>query len=283
MLRKSVTLICLSVLTSAGCARKAAHIERALSEPALKTVSMAMLEPTASAAQRYIAVRHKLVIVTAGSDLPKSLESMIDFCGTIQCEIISSNVTNQTRESAPSGSLFLRVTPGDLGKLLAFVEKQGKVAQHSTETEDKTAIVVDTEAKLKNLTEFRDNLRKMLAKPALTVRDLVEIQEKLTEVQSQLDAEARQRKILANETEKVAVEISLSAERAMDSAGMFAPVWDALRESGSVLAESLGALITSVAAIIPWLIVIVPGCWVLVRLWRRFRQSRIGKMARGTE
>jgi hypothetical protein len=233
---------------------------------------------SALAGSRYLAVRHKLVVVAAGSDLPKALEAVIAFCGTIQCEVVSSNVTNQMDDSAPSGSVSMRVRPGDLDKLIAFMGKQGKIAQHTTETEDKTATVVDTDAKIKNLTEFRDNLRKMLGRPSVSVADLVEIQEKLAETQAQLDGEAAQRKILANETEKVAVEIDFHAQRTAGSVSAFRPIVEAVRESASVLAESVASLITVVVALIPWLILIVPGVWLLVKWWRRMRRRRAGAL-----
>jgi hypothetical protein len=233
-----------------------------------------------SAASRYLAVRHKLLIVAPGGELPKSLETVIAFCGTIECEVVSSNITSQTAESAPSGTLSLRVRPGDVDKLIAYAGKQGKIAQHTTETEDKTTIVVDTDAKIKNLTEFRDTLRKMLARPAVSVADLVQIQEKLADVQSQLDSETAQRKILANETEKVAIEMEFRAERTIASISAFKPIGDALRDSASVLAESLASLITAVVAVIPWLIVIVPG-WFVMKLWR-MRRRRTGAMAEPT-
>jgi hypothetical protein len=40
------------------------------------------------------------------------------------------------------------VSPEDLKKLLAYLEKHGSIVQHTTETEDKTSVVVDTEAKI---------------------------------------------------------------------------------------------------------------------------------------
>jgi DNA repair ATPase RecN len=155
----------------------------------------------------------------------------------------------QAGELAPSGSVSLRVRPGDVEKLIVFVRKQGKVAQHITETEDKTTTVVDTDARIKNLTEFRDNLRKMLARPAVSVEDLVEIQEKLEEEQADLDGEVARRKDLANETEKVAIEIEFRAERTTTSVSAFKPIGDAVRESASVLSESLASLITAVVAV----------------------------------
>ena len=54
----------------------------------------------------------------------------------------------------------------------------------------------------------------------------------------------------------------------------FTPIWDAFRESGANLAESLATLITVVVSVIPWLVIIVPGGWLLVRFWQKLRRKR---------
>ena len=277
MLRRPIALMCCVILSSVGCNKTARYMSSKPMDKAVVRgygVSVVAGNSAVFAASRYLAVRHKFVMVTAGSEVAKSLEAVIAFCGTIQCEVVSSNVTNETADSTPSGSLSVRVRPGDVEKLLAYVGKQGKIAQHTTETEDKTTIVVDTDARIKNLTEFRDTLRKMLARPGISVADLVQIQEKLADAQSQVDSEQAQRKILANETEKVALEIDFRAERNAVSTSAFKPIGDAVLESASVLAESLATLITAIVAIVPWLIVIVPGGWFLVKAWRRTRKKR---------
>ena len=266
-------------LAAAGCEKKVS-LSRASGVAGLGSGSAGgrgLMEITAyaqSPAQQYIAESHKLEIVTAEAELQKSWESTVAFCGTIRCEVLSSSITARTGGSEPTGRVVLRVLPEDFGKLLAHVQTVGKIAQHTTEREDKTTAVVDTEAKMKNLTSFRDNLRAMLQRPSATVKDLVEIQQKLTETQSELDSETAQRKILANETEKIAVEISFRVESPSVNAGGFAQIWNALRESGSVLADSTASLIYTIFSIIPWLILIVPGCWLVVRVWREVRRRR---------
>lgn len=280
---KTLAVICLSLTIAGGCSYKAAAPNRRQADKestrgyAPSSVTSVMV--SASASPRYLAVRHKLVVIVAGAEMPKSLEAVIAFCRTIQCEVVSSNVTNQTDESAPSGSVSVRVRPGDMDTLIAYVEKQGKIAQHNAETEDKTTTVVDTDARIKNLTEFRDTLRKMLGRNGVTVADAVQIQEKLAETQAQLDSEIAQRKILANETEKVAVEIDFRAVRATTRVNVFRPIADAARESASVMSESLASLITVVVAVIPWLIVIVPGGWLLAKVWRKARKKRAARAA----
>jgi cytochrome c-type biogenesis protein CcmH/NrfF len=256
------------LLTATGCEKKSAS--RFAPRALMSLQTLASEPPT----QRFIAERHELEIITPESGLQRSWESVVAFCGTIQCEIISSKITTRMGDSVPSGTISLRVVPQDLTKLLTQVQKAGNVAQHTTEREDKTTAVVDTDAKLKNLTSFRDNLRAMLAKPSATVKDLIEIQQQLTETQSELDCETAQRKILANETEKIAVQISFRVEESSGYGGGFAELRDALRESGSVLAESTASLITVIVAVIPWLILIVPTLWLFVRAWRKRRRNR---------
>jgi hypothetical protein len=223
------------------------------------------------ASHRFIAVRHKVEILSREAELPKGWESIISFCASIQCQVTASSLTARTRDFSASGSIVMRVAPQDFAKLFAQAEKQGNVVQHTTESEDKTSAVVDTEAKLKNLTAYRDSLRAMLAKPSLSVKDLVEIQEKLSEVQSELDSETATRKILANETEKIAVEINFRIERQSKRQSGLTPIWDAVRDSGSNLGESLATLIMVTVAVIPWLVVFVLAIWLLRKLWRKRR------------
>jgi hypothetical protein len=270
MKRRFVVLIVAALMSMAtGCnySKKAAMVSGRAGSPL-------MVEAFAASPQRYIAERHKLEIITPESELQKSWESMVAYCGTIQCEVVSSTITARAGDSRPSGVIAVRVAPDDLKKLLGSVEKLGKIAQHTTEREDKTTVVVDTEAKIKNLTTFRDNLRAMLAKPGASVRDLVEIQKQLTDTQAELDSETAQRKILANETEKIAVEVSFRVERPGANTGGLPQIWNALRESGSILADSTASLITTIVAIIPWLVLLLPLAWLLVKAWEKLKLRR---------
>jgi len=281
MSNKSRVLVLIGLmLATVGCekaARKSVSLQSAAFPPSGEPVRYAMMRVAggggAGNSQRFIATRHKLEVIAPESNLPKAWESVISYCGTIECTVVSSNLVAQRRDAAPSGSMSLRVSPGDLKKLFDQVEKQGQIVGHATESEDKTTAVLDTEARIKNLTGFRDSLRMMMAKSSASVKDLVEIQEQLTEVQSQLDSETAQRKILANETEKVAVDITFGVERSGRNRSAWTPIGDALRESGTDLAVSTAWLISAIVTIIPWLVLIVPLCWLLRKFWQRLRQK----------
>lgn len=280
--------LALAIVVWAGCARShklaGFSVDRAGSTALMEMDAMMVAPSSASSrvaavrststspeARRFIAVRHKLAVVSPENALPKNWEAVITFCGTIRCEVISSSIVTRTQESSPSGAIALWIVPEDFPKLLTQVEKQGNIVEHTTLSEDKTTQVVDTEARLKNLTAYRDSLRAMLGRPGLNIKDSVEIQEKLTDVQSDLDGETAKRKILANETEKVAAEIEFRVGDARRRRSAFAPLWSSLREAGETLAESLGSVITFVVFIVPWTLLFLLMGWLLLRLWRKRR------------
>jgi hypothetical protein len=277
MRRTLAALILATILVSAtGCERKMISLPGAASMMQFASKAEDGFGGGGAASpQHYVEEHHAFEIITSESDLRKSWESVVAFCATIQCEILSSSITARTADSAPSGHIFVRVAPPDLGKLLGEIQKLGKIAQHTTERDDRTAAVVDTEARLKNLAAFRDNLRAMLTKPSATVKDLIEIQQQLTETQSQLDSETAKRRILANETEKITVAFSFRIKEPRGGGQGLMQIWDALHDSGSVLAGSTASLITVVVAIIPWLILIMLALWLLRKTWRKLRRGRV--------
>jgi len=224
--------------------------------------------------EHFIAETDRFEIITAESNLQESWESAISFCGAIRCEVVSSTITTRTADSAPSGDMTLGVVPDDLNKLASRLASLGTIASHSTARQDKSAEVVDTDAKIKNLTAFRDNLRAMLSKPSATVKDLIDIQQQLSDTQSELDSITGERKVLAIETGKVACEVTFRvAARARDT-GAFADVRRALREAASDFLDSTASVITTAVMLIPWLIFIVVVIWLAAKSWKFLKRRR---------
>ncbi len=227
-----------------------------------------------AASQRFIAVRHRVDIETQGSELQKAWASAVALCGKLHCEVISSAVSAADAE-APSAAVSLRIAPEDFPKLFESLGKSGRIVEHTTSAEDKTGDVIDTEAETRNLSSYRDSLRGLLNRSSANLKDLIDIQQKLADVQSKLDSLAAKRKVLANETEKVSVEIHFAVHYWASGPGFLARIGAALRQSGDVLAGSIGALILFAVGIAPWLLVLIPSFLVLRNMWRRWRRRRI--------
>jgi hypothetical protein len=127
--------------------------------------------------------------------------------------------------------------------------------------------VVDTDARIKNLTELRDRLRLMLTDKSAKFKDIIEVERELSNTQSQLDAMLSMRKILSQETDLVAVNINFSAAQGITEQGFFAPVARALKDAGRVMMESFASVITFVMSAIPWLLIGIPVLWLIRKYW----------------
>jgi len=224
---------------------------------------------------RFIVVSHDVVIETSEGELSKGWEAVNEFCQTIRCEIISANFRQKTPDSPPSAHMKLRVAPEDVKQLFVHLGKVGTVLEHGTKSADLTDTVIDVEAKIKNLIELRDRLRKMLASRPGALKDVIEVERELFRVQSELDSLQMRRKVLANETEKVSVDISFLPCKSVAKTGTFAPIVSAWYESIHILAKSIAIAITLVVAIVPWLVLFAPILWIVIRVIKRLRDKRI--------
>lgn len=224
--------------------------------------------------RRFIAVRHELQVETAESELPNAWETIGDFCRTLPCEIVASSIRQKTSDSPPSATLSLRIVPEELRHLIEQIEAVGSILEHKTESVDKTATVIDVDAKIKNLTELRDRLRKMVSSSNAGVKEVVEVERELSRAQSELDTIQTTRKALANETEKVFVGISFSAKKSLAETGTLAPIVEAWYSLGHVLAGSIAAAIYFVVAIVPWLVLLIPTLWLCMKALSALRRRR---------
>ncbi len=281
MNKKISIFVFIALLLVSGCTNKEAAKEAPMSGK-LSAVMPAGFAPEKEKSRgeaggelkRYMAIQHHLVVETDEAELPKAWEAVNEFCRTLGCDIVESGISQQIQDTPPSGSLIVRVVPKDLKPLLEHVGKVTHIVTHTMESEDKTATVIDVDAKMKNLTELRNRLRSMLATRTGNLKDVVEVERELSRVQSELDSLTATRKVLANETDKVAVTIDFRSKQSIAGIGAFAPVVSAWHEIGHIFASSIAMVMTFIVAIVPWLALIVPAVWFLPRLLRRLFRKK---------
>lgn len=252
--------------------RKSARLEAAAPPSAATASDQAQDAPLQ---QRFLAVRQALNVEVPPEQLADAWGKVRELCGTLQCELLSSSLLRETPQQPGNAMLEMRVAPADVDKLLGGLAGVAKVVSQNTTSEDKTAEVIDVEARIRNRIEFRDSLRLMLRDTVTkrTMADLLAIQRTLSDTQAELDAIATQRKVLEQQTSKQHIQVQFTPARTLVQGGRsYNPMMRALREAGSVLAESVGVLITFLAAVLPWLLLVgLPLAWLVRLLWRRRR------------
>lgn len=221
--------------------------------------------------RKYIALRHHLQIETPAKKMQAAFDAAVRHCEALNCQLLSAYFNKETPYSPPSASLSARIPPRNVEIFLTGLAKSGEILQHGRDSEDKTNQVVDTDARIKNLTELRDRLRLMLTDKTAKFKDIIEVERELANTQSQLDSMMSMRKILSQETDLVAVNIDFTAAQGITEQGFFAPVARALKDAGRVMMESLAAVITFVMSAIPWLLIGIPVIWLVRRYWTKIR------------
>lgn len=233
--------------------------------------SLTELSEPAAAVKRYIAMRHSLTVETPAKEMQAAFDATVAHCGALKCQMLSANYNKETQYNPPSASLTVRVPPRSMAVFLSGLAKSGEVLQHHQESEDKTDAVIDADARIKNLTDLRDRLRGMLKDKSAKFRDVIEIERELANTQAQLDSINGIRKVLAQETELVAVNIDFTAAQSITEKGFFAPVAQAFNNAGRVLMESFANVITFIMGALPWLLFGIPIIILVRKFWAKIK------------
>lgn len=227
--------------------------------------------PTAPA-RRYLELRHELQIQTATDGVEAAWRSANDACAAAGCEVLAASLQHDDERRPAQATLVARVPPQHLDAFLARLGELGTIGHHTKTAEDRTGDVVDTEARIANMTSFRDHLRTLMATPGAKLKDLIEVERELVRVQSELDSLAARRKVLADQTDKVHVSLSFVARAAVLAPGMWSPVRDALLGAGRTFAYSVAALISVLVSLAPWTLPLAAlglGVRAARRRWRQ--------------
>ncbi len=227
-------------------------------------------EPDESLSKKYIALSHFLQIETSSLTMQASFDAAIAHCEALNCQLLTANYNRETPYSPPSANLSLRVPPRNVAVFLTGLAKNGEINQHGRTSADKTNQVVDADARILNLTHLRDRLRLMLSDKTAKFKDLIEVERELANTQSELDSFTSTRKLLALETDFVAVNIDFVATLGITDQGFFAPIKQALKNAGGVMMQSFGAVITFLMFVIPWLLIGLPLVWSITWLIKRY-------------
>lgn len=197
--------------------------------------------------------------------------------GAAVCQVIGSDTTRIGRDDL-TARLEIRATPAFIARFRDGVandarEAGGRVAQNSTESEDLTRSLVDTEARLRAQTTLRDRLQGLLATRSGSLEDLLKVETELARVQGEIDAQqsmlAEMRTRVA--TSRLSIEYRSAGQLAPDSA--FRPVVQAVQGAFAAMMATVGVLITILAVLIPIGLIAAPIGWFILRR-RRAAKSK---------
>lgn len=177
-------------------------------------------------------------------------------------------------ENAASASLTIRIPVGKFEQIRAEIRNLGRVESEKLEAQDVTKQYVDQAARLRN---FRAQETQYLGilKQARTVKDTLEVSDKLNEVRGEIEQRQAEFDALSKQVETVALTISLRAEADAQVFGLhWRPLYqlklaarDGIDGIGDY-AAAMAAFIFYIPAILLWVATIVIGAAVAWRILR---------------
>jgi hypothetical protein len=259
----------------------------------IRVETMAFLAPPASSPAPQSADAERKMVRTVSIDLvvqkpAEAAERIRTLAEGLGGFLVSSQISGGS--DATNGSLTIRVPAGRFEETHAAIRKLGlRVDSERTEAEDVTRQYVDQEASLRNLRAEEGQYLSIL-KQARTVKDTLEVSEKLGQVRGQIEQQQAEFQVLSKQIETVAITISLRTEAEARVLGLnWRPLYQmklALRDGLAGLANYASTMIAFMfllPTIVLWLATIVAGCAVSWRVLRRVgRWAFAGKTAAAT-
>jgi hypothetical protein len=267
------------LLVLAGCSDNPAALGNMGGQAVMEKAAPSAQAPGAVTG-RHLALKHEIDLSVPEGALSRHFQALQQQCLKLGCEIVGVDHNISRQHTGASANLSARVPPAAFPQFFSGLQANATLRRHRSESVDKTAEVIDVDARIKNLEALRARVLALLATRTGSLKDTLDAEKQLSETQAALESIHGQRRALASLTEMVRVDINLYEETLETEGKLSAPVMSALSKTGEVLMNSVGVLITVVAALLPWALVLGLLAWPLRRVWRRRRAAKALASAR---
>lgn len=190
------------------------------------------------------------------------------------------NAGDTNSGAPPSATLTVRLSHDKVkpfeAALLAPVGDETKgdpiIRESTTDAEDLTDAIQDADRRMAQLQDYRARLETLAKRGDAKTADLIQVEEKISEVQSDIEQLQAQQRGLNQRVDTEVLSIDLSAKATLAAAR--SPLAEAWRNAGRVLGNSAASAFLWTVVLIPWIPLIAIGLWLLSLLWRMIRVRR---------
>ena len=194
---------------------------------------------------------------------------------------LEASESTKTRQGLQRANLTIRVPQAHLDEVRDQIRKlAGRVEADKTEARDVTREFVDSQARLRNLKAEEAQYLGIL-KNARTVKDTVEVTEKLSDVRGEIEQLTGELKYLSQQVEMSVITISLRTEADAAQADVRWRPGNKVRESWHDLKQGLADfadVVISIVVLSPlillWVAVIYGLALLVWKLSKRFRERQ---------
>lgn len=203
--------------------------------------------------------------------------------GYVESQSISGTAVNSGR--SPSAYITVRIPAEQLDSFVEDVSGMTNVVSSSRYVEDITLRYTDTEGRVKALQTEEARLLELMEQ-AETMSDLLEIEERLTEVRYQLENYTSTLRLYDNQVDYATLDLTLREVEKFtppEKQGFWQKVTSGLADSMVDLGQGIVDFVAWVLIELPYLVLVGLLGWLVVLLTRRSIKKRRAKKAQKTQ
>lgn len=225
----------------------------------------------------------KIYLDAETEDLDALLEAVMEKINQLggyveQQEIYHGSPSAQRRYRR--GSLTIRIPAEKLDDFVAKVTEESNIVSSNETSDDVTLRYVAIQSRISALETEQTRLLELLAK-AETTRDLLEIEERLTEVRTELEEITSQLRVMDNQVNYGTVNLSVSEVKEYTVVEEPETVWQrigtgfkqSLKSVGNGFTEIFVFIVANLPHLVLWAIAGV-GIWLIIRIARKKKKTK---------
>lgn len=187
---------------------------------------------------------------------------------------VESTTSSDLGGANPTIDMTVRVPATGFEESLATLSGLGHVTSKQVDAKDVTAEIVDLGARIKTLSAKEETFREML-KSSRNINDVMSLQDRLTEVRTEIERMDAQRKSLSELASLSTIKVHLTQSASVPTVAATDPNWF-MQSLGSATTSFMGA-VRAVVGLLTWIVVFSPFWllpvgllwWLVRRLSRR--------------
>ena len=192
-------------------------------------------------------------------------------------DVFSSDIASGDGSvNEPSGQMQIRVPAERFDSALAGVAQTGKVRERSTNAQDMTGDITDSDARLRNLRQTEADIRRIMDRSG-NVSQIMDAENQLSQVREQIETLESDLKSMRGRVTYATIDIDLQAEASTAPvqptfASQLVSAWHGATASLAQLTVGILALGLWLIAFSPYLIAAAAVAWVT---YTQLRKSRL--------
>lgn len=201
----------------------------------------------------------------------------------------NTNVNNYASEWSTEryGYYTVRIPSEKLDDFLNYTDSEGSITNKQISTEDVSLEYIDVEAHISSLESERNHLRELLDR-AENVTEIMEVEDKLSDVQSRLDSYVNQKRSLENRASYSTVSINARESREVEHPIAYVfdiNVHEHLVEGLEAAVELFVMLLSAVPVIAIVTLFTLLFIWIVRKIWGAIfrRKDRKDALSKDTE